>query len=71
MWKLEPKDEPKPAFVIVAEHMNAFRAGKLSIQDHVAWLQRRGEVPFVDQARLFAPLYWNNKLSYRLRHLSP
>jgi hypothetical protein len=70
MWKLDTAAESKPAFVVVAEHMSALGSGTMSIHDHVAWLHSRGEVPFVDQARLFAPLYWNNKLSYRLRHMA-
>ena len=51
--------------------MRAFRAGAVGIDDHVAWLRGSGEVPFPVQARLFAPVYWNNKLSYRLKQHGP
>jgi hypothetical protein len=67
-WKLDV--EPgRPAFLAVEEHMSALRAGARSIDDHVAWLESFGEIPFRPQARLFAPVYWNSKLSYRLRKL--
>jgi hypothetical protein len=69
MWKLD-LELGKPAFVAVSEHMKALRARAISIHDHVTWLEAQGDIPFIDQARLFAPLYWNNKLSYRLRHLT-
>jgi len=65
-WKLECSTG-RPAFVEVEEHMSAFRAGARSLDDHVAWLKMHGEIPFPDQARLFAPTYWNSKLSHRLR----
>jgi hypothetical protein len=65
-WKLE-SSPGRPAFVEVEEHMSAFRAGALSIDEHVDWLKRQGGIPFLDQAKLFAPVYWNSKLSYRLR----
>ena len=65
-WKLE-LSAGRPAFLEVEEHMRAFRARELSMGQHVAWLEQFGEVPFPDQARLFGPVYWNNKLSYRLR----
>lgn len=68
IWKLESSGK-KPAFVVVAEHMSALRARLTTIHAHVEWLHALGTVPFLDQARLFAPVYWNNKLSYRLRHL--
>jgi len=55
------------AYLDVEEHMSAFRAGDVTVDEHVAWLGRHGEIPFPDQARLFGPVYWNNKLSYRLR----
>ena len=53
----------------IEAHMAALRRGERSPADHLRWLTDQGEVPFVDQARLFAPMYWNNKLSYRLRKL--
>jgi hypothetical protein len=65
-WKLE-SSPGRPAFVEVEEHMSGLRAGAVSTADHVAWLKSRGDVPFLDQARLFAPVYWNSKLSHRLR----
>jgi hypothetical protein len=64
-WKLETA-AGRPAFVEVEEHMSAFRAGA-SIGDHVEWLKRHGAIPFPDQARLFAPVYWGSKLSHRLQ----
>jgi hypothetical protein len=64
-WKLETPGG-KPAFLEVEEHMSAFRAGTVSVGEHVEWLERHGEVPFPDQARLFAPVYWASKLSHRL-----
>jgi hypothetical protein len=65
-WKLEASPGV-PAFLDVEEHMRAFRAGEISVDAHVEWLRRFGEIPFPVQARLFAPVYWNNKLSYRLK----
>jgi hypothetical protein len=65
-WKLEVSPG-RPAFLEVEQHMCAFRAGAVSLADHVAWLKKHGDIPFPDQARLFAPVYWNSKLSYRLR----
>ena len=69
MWKL-PLDETHAAYLRVEEHMSAWRAGACSLDEHVAWLEQWGEIPFPDQAKLFAPVYWNNKLSYRLRKLA-
>jgi hypothetical protein len=66
IWKLDCAPG-RPAFVEVEEHMSRFRAGELSIDEHVRWLESRGEIPFRDQAKLFSPVYWNSKLSYRLR----
>jgi hypothetical protein len=60
----------RAAFLEVEEHLARFRGGDVSIGAHVTWLQQFGEVPFPAQARLFAPVYWNNKLSYRLKHLA-
>ena len=65
-WKLEVSPG-RPAFVEVEEHMSRLRTGALSVDEHVEWLHKDGEIPFPDQARLFAPVYWNSKLSYRLR----
>jgi hypothetical protein len=65
-WKLEVAPG-RPAFVVVEEHMSALRAGTVSIDEHVAWLEQFGEVPFRAQAQLFAPIYWQSKLSHRLR----
>jgi hypothetical protein len=65
-WKLESAPG-RPAFLVVEEHMSALRAGSISIDQHVEWLHQWGEIPFPSQARLFAPIYWNNKLSYRLK----
>jgi hypothetical protein len=65
-WKLEV--EPgRPAFLVVEEHMRQFRAGAIPLEQHVEWLRQFGEIPFPIQARLFSPVYWNNKLSYRLK----
>ncbi len=66
IWKLDAR-LGRPAFVEVEERMSALRAGALSLDQYVDWLKTLGEVPFLDQARLFAPVYWNSKLSYRLR----
>lgn len=68
-WKLDVSPG-RPAFIVVEEHMSGLRAGQLSIAAHVEWLKQFGEIPFPVQARLFAPVYWNNKLSYRLRKQS-
>jgi hypothetical protein len=67
-WKLEVSPG-RPAFAMVEEHMSTLRSGDTSIDEHVAWLHRLGEVPFRAQAQLFAPTYWNGKLSYRLKEL--
>jgi hypothetical protein len=66
IWKLAIDEVP--AYRSVEEHMTRFRAGEVALDDHVAWLQRFGEIPFPVQARLFAQVYWSNKLSYRLKH---
>ncbi|HZS36950.1 MAG TPA: hypothetical protein VFF06_08990 [Polyangia bacterium] len=66
MWKLEVAPG-RPAYVAVEEHMGKFRAGAIPVEAHVDWLQQHGEVPFPIQARLFSQVYWNNKLSYRLK----
>jgi hypothetical protein len=66
IWKLEVAPG-RPAFVEVEEHMGAFRSGALSIDEHARWLEEQGDVPFRDQARLFASVYWKSKLSHRLR----
>lgn len=65
IWKL-PVDGVR-AYRLVEEHMARFRAGEIGLDDHVAWLQRSGEIPFLLAARLFAQVYWSNKLSYRLK----
>lgn len=75
IWKLNttidsynlPMQEwkPAPAFKLVEDHMAKFRAGEISLDDHVRWLQSMGDVPFPDQARLFSDVYWRNKLGYR------
>jgi hypothetical protein len=67
-WRLEVA-KGEPAFAIVEDHLTRFRAGEISIEGHVEWLHRFGEIPFPDQARLFSAVYWNNKLSYRLKKL--
>jgi hypothetical protein len=67
IWKLPLEPGGPPAFRVVEGHMTAFRAGTVPADAHVAWLQQFGEVPFPAQARLFAEIYWKNKLSYRLR----
>lgn len=64
-WKLLVSG--KPAFLVVEEHMAKFREGSVPIDEHVRWLESFGDIPFLDQARAFAPVYWNNKISYRLR----
>ncbi|MBK8234437.1 MAG: hypothetical protein IPK74_02670 [Deltaproteobacteria bacterium] len=71
MWRLECERDGvrMPAYRHVEAHMAALRSGAIEPAAHLAWLGRFGAVPFPDQARLFAPLYWHNKLSYRLRQL--
>jgi hypothetical protein len=64
-WKLDVED--RPAYRVVEAHMGRFRKGAIGMEAHLAWLHRFGEIPFPIQARLFAPVYWNNKLSYRLK----
>jgi hypothetical protein len=70
-WKLDAvcTGVRRPAFLHVEEHMARRRADAIGIDEHVAWLEQWGDVPFSDQARLFAPIYWDNKLSYKLRKL--
>jgi hypothetical protein len=71
IWKLDVEvkgEAPRPAFHVVLDHLARFRARAVSLEDHVAWLHQFGEIPFPVQARLFAPVYWNSKLSYRLKH---
>jgi hypothetical protein len=65
IWKLA--EEGRPAYLQVEDHMLTFRAGTTGIDEHVEWLRRFEPVPFPVQARLFAPVYWNNKLSYRMK----
>jgi hypothetical protein len=65
-WKVEVAPG-RPAFREVEEHMTAFRTGAISIDQHVDWLAQSGDVPFVTQARLFAPVYWKNKISVKVR----
>jgi hypothetical protein len=74
IWKLDagghdgggPHASRRPAYLVVEEHMARFRASAIGLDEHVAWLRQFGEIPFPVQARLFAPVYWNSKLSYRL-----
>ncbi len=61
--------DQRPAYLHVEDHMSRLRVGDVSGDAHEEWLRQWGEIPFPDQARLFAPAYWNNKLSYRLRKL--
>lgn len=70
-WRLDSECEgrQRPAYLHVEEHMARLRSKELPVSAHVKWLEQWGEIPFLDQARLFAPVYWNNKLSYRLRQL--
>ncbi len=70
-WKLEVVCDGvrRPAFSHVEEHMARLRGGEVDLDEHVAWLERQGEIPFRDQAKLFAHVYWENKLSYKLRKL--
>lgn len=72
-WRLEAECEGKrrPAYLHVEEHMARLRARTIDLAEHVRWLEQWGDVPFPDQARLFAAVYWHNKLSYRLRRSSP
>jgi hypothetical protein len=65
IWKLPERG--KAAYLLVEEHMLGWRQGSVSIEEHQRWLESFGPVPFPTQAKLFAPVYWNNKLSYRLR----
>jgi hypothetical protein len=65
-WKVAAPSG-RPAFLEVEEHMSGLRTGRVTLDDHVRWLQRHGEIPFPDQARLFAPVYWNAKISHRLQ----
>jgi hypothetical protein len=72
IWKLDVAAggrPPRPAFILVEEHLARLREGALTAGEHLEWLKQFGEIPFPDQARLFAQVYWHNKLSYRLRHL--
>ncbi len=66
-WKLEKAG--RAAYLHVEEQMAKLRAGEVGPDAHLEWLRRDGEIPFRDQARLFAPMYWDNKLSYKLRKL--
>src|SRR5690606_13586150 len=70
-WKLEIEHagRRRAAYLHVEEQMAALRAGELGMREHAAWLESFGEIPFRDQARLFAPIYWDNKLSYKLKKL--
>jgi hypothetical protein len=66
-WKVDV--EPgRPAYLEVEEHMAELRAGRMDPDEHLAWLHRHGEIPYPTQARLFAPMYWNAKISYRLKN---
>jgi hypothetical protein len=65
IWKLA--EGGRPAYLLVEEHMLGWRQGSVSIEEHRRWLESFGPVPFPTQAKLFAPVYWNNKLSYRLK----
>lgn len=66
VWKLEVAPG-RPAYRAVEEHMAALRAGATSLGEHIDWLRQGGEVPFPAQAHAFAPVYWRNKISVRLR----
>lgn len=66
IWKLA--EGGRAAYLVVEDHMRRFREGTVTVDDHARWLEAFGEIPFLTQARLFAPVYWNNKLSYRLKH---
>jgi len=65
IWKVPV--EGVPAYRLVEDHMTRFRSGEIGLDDHVTWLHRFGEIPFPLAARLFAQVYWGNKLSYRLK----
>ena len=65
-WKLEVAPG-RPAYRAVEEHMAALRAGTRGLDEHIDWLRRDGDVPFPIQAHAFAPVYWKNKISVRLR----
>jgi len=65
-WKLAD-DSGTPAYRAVEQHMAAFHDGSLDIDAHVAWLGAPGTIPFESQARAFAPHYWRNKISQRLK----
>jgi hypothetical protein len=65
-WKLEVAPG-RAAYREVEEHMAGLRAGAISIDRHVEWLWQGGDVPFVTQARAFAPVYWKNKISVKMR----
>ena len=68
IWKLDCAPG-RPAFVGVEEHMSRFAPRAVDRRARgVAEGPRR--IPFRDQARLFSPVYWNSKLSYRLRKSS-
>jgi hypothetical protein len=71
VWKLPLEPGGRPAFAIVEDHLAKLRAREISLEAHVAWLRQHGEVPFPVQARLFAEVYWENKLSHRLRARPP
>src|SRR5262249_1009783 len=66
-WKVEVAPG-RPAYLEVEEHVAELRAGRLGPDEPLAWLHRHGEIPFPTQARLFAPVYWNAKISYRLKN---
>jgi hypothetical protein len=65
-WKVEVAPA-RPAYREVEEHMAAFRAGAISVDRHADWLWQAGDIPFGVQARLFAPVYWKNKISVKVR----
>jgi len=71
MWRLESTvaGQRRAAYLHVEDHMAALREGHTSMSEHVEWLEQWGEIPLPDQAKLFAPVYWNNKLSYKLKKL--
>jgi len=70
-WKLDARANgaARPAYLHVEDHMARLRRREIDLDAHVAWLGQWGPIPFPDQARLFAPIYWDNKLSYKLRKL--
>jgi hypothetical protein len=49
-WKLEVVCDGlrRPAFSHVEEHMAHLRGGRVGVDEHVAWLDRQGEIPFRD-----------------------